>query len=449
MRTPQNPPNWRRFFDSVEKELRKVFETISRPEIEQLVREVNEKYLHWDKLRFRDLPPGIDPKVIWFAVKMSRRSQRTILPLSFTGGQKLSYILPAQHLEWIHSIDKQAGGAIGLGTDHGLPDDDDRYLFNSLMEEAIASSQLEGASTTRKVAKEMLRRKRKPRNKAEQMIVNNYKAILEVRDLKKEKLTPRLLCHLQQVLTDQTLEKAEAAGRFRLASEAVEVTDARTDEVLHIPPPADEVERRTQEICDFANAVSDPFVHPVIKAAVLHFALGYVHPFVDGNGRTARAIFYWYMLKQDYWLFEYLPISRVLVRSPAKYAKAYLYTETDEGDVTYFIRYHLAAIQAAMTNFQEYVLQEQGNLSKAAKLLESFPGLNSRQRSVIQDALKHPNMRLTIRSHQGKYHIAYPTARADLLGLGAKGLLTEVTEGRAKVFRPHPELKNRLHLPSS
>ena len=41
----------------------------------------------------------------------------------------------------------------------------------------------------------------------------------------------------------------------------------------------------------FANAQSSPFVHPVVKAMALHFAIGFIHPFVDGNGRTARALF--------------------------------------------------------------------------------------------------------------------------------------------------------------
>src|SRR5208282_3525756 len=127
---------------------------------------------------------------------------------------------------------------------------------------------------TRKIAKEMLRANRKPRNKAEQMILNNYQAILEVRDMKKEPLTPELLCHLQEILTNKTLDNPDAAGRFRRPDELIVVVDQTTDEVLHQPPSADEVTWRIKEICDFANAVSDPFVHPVVKAAVLHFALG-------------------------------------------------------------------------------------------------------------------------------------------------------------------------------
>ena len=155
------------------------------------------------------------------------------------------------------------------------------------MEEAIASSQLEGASTTREVAKEMLRTNRRPRDNAEQMILNNYNASLEIRDLKKDTLTPGMLCHLQEVLTEKTLDNPKAAGRFRLPDEPISVVDSRTGEtILRSTPQPKRFESRIREICDLPNTKSKPFVHPLHKAIMLHFANGFIHPFVDGNGRT-------------------------------------------------------------------------------------------------------------------------------------------------------------------
>src|SRR5260370_38368382 len=100
----------------------------------------------------------------------------------------------------------------------------------------------------------------------------------EGRDLKNEKLTPTMLCDIQRLLTEGTLEHSAAAGRFRSPDEPVVVADSRTNEVVYTPPDAAEISGRIREICDFANADSRPFIHPVVKAAVLHFAMGYVHP---------------------------------------------------------------------------------------------------------------------------------------------------------------------------
>ena len=71
------------------------------------------------------------------------------------------------------------------------------------------------------------------------------------------------------------------------------------------------------------------FIHPIVKGIIIHFLIAFIHPFVDGNGRTASAIFYWYMLRKGYWLTEYLSISRIISRSKRQYEKAYLYTECD------------------------------------------------------------------------------------------------------------------------
>ncbi|MFL5342637.1 MAG: Fic family protein [Gemmataceae bacterium] len=420
---------------------------LNRSDVETAVREINDHYLHWDKVRFRPLPEGLTDRQLWYAVKMRRRIERQVLPLSFAAEEpKLWYTMPPKHFEWIHKLDQQGGGRIGASSGSLFGDENERYLLSSLMEEAIASSQLEGASSTRRIAKAMLRAQRKPVNKDEKMILNNYKAILEVRELKHESLTPKLLCHLQKVLMED-LDDPEMMGRFRRADETIVVQTRDTNEVLHVPPVASELEWRIQQICDFANTISSPFVHPIVKAAVLHFAIGYVHPFVDGNGRTARAIFYWFMLKSDYWVFEYFPISRVLARAPAQYARAYLRTESDEGDVTYFIRYHLTVVLAAMHDFYSYVARQQREMKEAVAMLEAFPGLNHRQRSFVQDAIKNPDVSCTIAVHQGKYHVSYPTAHSDLLGLVELGLLKATKHGKTLLFHAADDLKKRLDLP--
>jgi hypothetical protein len=224
MRVPARPPNWRSILrERGAEELYRLFEAATKPMVREFIRAANDEYVHWDKLRYRPMPPGMDAQGMWAAIQLSRANQWIELPIAFTASKGLHYCLPPQQQEWLHQIDQKAGGYLGTSYARTFPDDDERYLFNSLMEEAIASSQLEGACTTHKVAKQMLRTNRRPRDKAEQMILNNYKAILEIRDLKTEKLTPKLLCHLQQVLTDKTLDNPGAAGRFRKPDEYVVV----------------------------------------------------------------------------------------------------------------------------------------------------------------------------------------------------------------------------------
>ena len=62
--------------------------------------------------------------------------------------------------------------------------------------------------------------------------------------------------------------------------------------------------------------IAGGFIHPMIRSIILHFWLAYDHPFVDGNGRTARALFYWSMLRHGYWLFEFISISQIILKGP-------------------------------------------------------------------------------------------------------------------------------------
>jgi len=441
LRKPKKPPMLHEI-DGIEDDF---LEKLSSPEVTEFVRKANNRYLHWDKMRHLQRPDGLSAEHAWAAIRFSRMSQIRQLPLSmYHMNQKMGFWIPPKHQQWLHEIDQKAGGSIGAISDNELPDDNERYLINSLMEEAIASSRLEGASSTREKAKKMLRTERKPRDRSEQMILNNFQAILEIRDLKNDKLTPDLLCHLQEVLTAGTLDDPTGAGRFRTNEDNVQVVEQMTDEVMHEPPDAATIRDRLDQLCAFANRQSGSFIHPVIKAMILHFSIGFIHPFVDGNGRTARAVFYWYMLKRGYWLFEYLPLSRILITGPAQYERAYLYAENDGGDVTYFNHFHLKIICQAIRELHEYITQQAKEVREATRILKGFPGLNHRQVDVVHDCLKHPDREYTIAQHKGSHRVSYATARSDLYGLEKQGFLIRQSEKYKAVFSSPQNLLARI-----
>ncbi|MFQ5732149.1 MAG: Fic family protein [Planctomycetaceae bacterium] len=435
MKIPKSPPPME---DCLKQMAEMGISAERRSEIQRTVQMANDKYLHWHKFRFHPIPDGWEPQAAWGAVAISRLMQMRKLPITlYKENEQLQFWVPPQHQEWLHRIDKEAGGSVvGVQTRYGIPDDDEKYLVGSLMEEAIASSQLEGASTTREAAKRMLQMNKKPKDRSEQMILNNYRAIQEIRDLKSARLTKSLLCHLQGVITEDTLDNPDHCGRFRNNDDDPIVVSDNYGEVLHTPPPPDQIEWRFQELCDFVNKKSNPFIHPVIKAIVLHFALGFLHPFNDGNGRTARAMFYWFMLKRGYWMFEYLPISRIFLNAPVKYANAYLFTETDSGDLTYFTNYHLGVIRRAISELQEYMDAQQRELKAVSNILDKYPGLNHRQITLVSDALKSTAPMYTVAQHAGKANVTKATARTDLNKLVDLGLFTKQQNGKRWVFFP-------------
>ena len=437
MRFPQIPPTLPDLMSDI-KEPARLGELLSLMQKSLLQR----NYLHWDKLRRYPAPEGFTHREWWLAIKMSRTGKPIGLPDK--KGKPFSFSVPGLVMEELHQIDVGSGGLVSVPEPMTNPHTRDRYLVNSLMEEAITSSQLEGAVTTRDVAKEMIRTGRKARDTSEQMILNNFAVMQKIRALKKSPLTPEMVFGIHRLVTEKTLEDPTAAGRFRREDEERVVADD-FGTVFHDPPAAEELPARMVAMCAFANAETpDFFVHPAVRAILLHFWLAYDHPFVDGNGRTARALFYWAMLHRGYWLFEFISISKILKKAPAKYGRSFLHTETDDNDLTYFLIAQTQVIRRAVLELHEYLERRKNEVNMVELQMRALDCFNHRQVEIIRHALKHPDQRYTIASHQNSHQISYMTARSDLADLGEQGILNQRTQGKLRIFIAPPDLPERL-----
>jgi Fic family protein len=293
----------------------------------------------------------------------------------------------------------------------------------------------------------MIREGREPRDRSERMILNNYRTMRRVLEIQREDITTDLLCEIHRMVTDGTLDNQSAAGRFRRPDENIVVAD-NFDQVFHVPPPANELETRIDELCKFANCETPVgFVHPMLRSMILHFWLAYDHPFVDGNGRTARELFYWSMLKQGYWLVKYITISKIIHKAPAHYGRAFLYTETDGNDLTYFLLYHANVIRRAIDELYSYIDRHSEQLADAQRHLQGFTLLNQRQRDLISHALRHPGQAYSIEAHRVSHNVVYETARTDLLDLAKRELVHKRKKGKAWVFTPAVDLAEKLRQP--
>jgi Fic family protein len=393
------------------------------------------RYFYWDKWKFVAEGWGVDPKKIWFLVKMHRLNSRKIV---ISDVEKFSFLLriPLIAQQDLHELDKNLGGS--LQAESIIPSvDRERYLISSLMEEAIASSQLEGAATTRKKAKQMLEENRKPRNNSEQMIVNNYMAMKWIVENRKEDFTAKNICSLHQILTRNTLSHREEEGAFRQDNE-IRVVDNQTGKTLYTPPPFELLEQLIEDYCRFANSTEKGFfLHPIEKGIILHFIMGYIHPFVDGNGRTARTIFYWYLLKHDYWLIEYMSVSRIILNAKAQYARAYLYTELDENDLTYFIVYNLKCIRLALEQLRTYIGRKQAEKQQMLYMLRNTD-YNDRQIEIIQEIMRDSTAMFTVQQIETKFDVSNQTARNDLNALVEQGVLEARKSGKKVQFLTAP-----------
>jgi Fic family protein len=434
MKMPDKPRSWRRI---MEEKSDVIISASTDDKVAELVKKFNERYLHWDEVRYRDVP--VDHEVLWALMKLSRRNSARRIPFK---EWTFHYNITSDVMRTMHILDSGAGGTIeapilGLRTAKDM----ERYIVSSLMEEAIASSQIEGAVTTTKVAKDMLKTQRRPRNVSEQMILNSYVAMKRIKELRSEELTIDLIKELHRIITQDTLQHKEYEGQFRKDNETVVGNPFESDKIYHRPPDHGRIEKYLQEVCDFANGSGGDFIHPLIKAITIHFMIGFIHPFVDGNGRLARTLLYWYALKSDYWLFEYMAISRVIKGSRRKYGMAYLYTETDDNDLTYFLSYNFRCMEKALQDVRAYILRKQEEQRDALRIAEELPGISARQAEILKYVMKSGRP-VPIKEIASMFDVVYQTARTDLLGLVEIGRLDMFKDKRRLLFVERASAEN-------
>jgi len=410
----------------------------------------SEKYLPWDKLRYKTPPEGLTHEEWWIAIKVARRGAQRALPLLLDmQGEPFTYVLPDEVLEAVDAVTRAASGHITISEQVTNPATRDRYIISSLIEEAITSSQLEGASTSRRVAKEMIRSGRPAKNRSERMIINNYRAMLRISELRDETLTPDLICEIHRIVTEDAIDNPDGAGQIQSNDAERIAVYSEDDHLLHRPPPVAELAERMQRLCAFANGEdTETYVPPVIRAMAVHFMVGYDHYFEDGNGRTARALFYWAMLRQGYWLTEFLAISRILKQAPSQYARSFLLTEQDDGDLTHFFIYHLAVVRRAIRDLHAYLAAKAEELRQLQLSIKAQPGeFNHRELSLLEHAVRNPGATYSTQAHASVHHTSGETARHDLHHLEGRGLLQRQKLGRRNVWTPAPDISARLSKP--
>ncbi len=406
-------------------------------------------YHPWEWFFRHEPPEGFTREEWWVAVRSARAATARPLPLRLTNGQALTFNLPDPLLRLVDEISARARGQIELPEPVVNTATRNRYLVRSLIEESMTSSQLEGAATSRIDAKKMLRENRKPRDRSERMIVNNFLAMKRITELRNESLTPELVCEIHRRVTDGTIDDPAEAGRIQRPGDSrVQIVgDASDEQILHIPPPAAELPKRLEELCAFANTSSNnedgPYVPPLVRSITLHFMMGHDHYFADGNGRTARAVFYWSMLNQGFFLTEYLSISRLLLKAPARYARSFLYTEQDEGDLTHFLLEQARIVERAITDLDGYLARKARELKQFGSKLRTL-GLNHRQIALLEAFVRDPGAITTVAEHQRTHGVSNQTARTDLQDLHERGYLHVVKSGKTFMWYPGDDIATRI-----
>jgi Fic family protein len=406
-------------------------------------------YIPWEEFRKKSWATD-NPEQVWSIVSFFRQTFNRKTNITDKSGEKYTYD-PQKHAEFLHEVDMELGGSL-LGISSFSEGDKRQIIRRNLIEESIASSKLEGANTSREAARRMLREGRNPKDKDERMIVNNHAAMTWIEETaKNSRMSIDLLLDLHKQVTAGTLAKPELEGRLRETFDdkgnRLKIMPWDETTVVYIVPDKEFVEEQLKNLIKFANdELSEPFIHPLIKAIMLHFWIGLLHPFEDGNGRLARIIFYWYMLKKGYWAFSYISLSERIIKSPKQYAMAYIYSEQDGFDLNYFIQYNVEKLKLARQHLQTFLKSKVAENKDQVRIAQSGLGLNNRQIRLLQQFHQDEILQTSVAEHCNiNKEISYVSAVTDLKSLVAKGFLKKLRNGRNVIYLPTDKLSTLFH----
>ena len=385
--------------------------------MEQLIQQFMDRYLSREEIAYR-LPVSMPISQFWPVMEEARKKAAISLPLKAQNGQPFWFVINK-------TIEAQCDAVAEIARRSFVFDElSDQIMEEATIDEAVWSSVIEGAFTSKADAARIIRQDKTPSNKSEQMVKNNYQALLYVLDHLEDPITAQTLIDIARIVTHEASD--ETVEGFR----TIPVYVTGREGVVYTPPEAAAVPAMMADLIAF---IAESELHPLLKACIAHFYFVYVHPFTDGNGRTARALSYMMLLRTGDDFFRYFSISGLIAEERSRYYKSMRQVETSGNDMTYFIDYYSAMLSRSVNRMKEHLL---GHVltEKRIKTLEATGRLNDRQIRGARWLLEGKPGQVTVDAWKKKFRTATETARQDLLLLCEEGLLERKLEGRKAVF---------------
>ena len=396
--------------------------------MDKLIETYINKYLNRQDIMYR-IAPKLNIDVFWEQLLAARKQFAVETPLPDKLGKPFWFAYTpgiAKNIDYIDDIGKyhlfnMVQGALA-----------ESVILDAMLDEAFYSSVIEGAFSTKQRTAEMIAANSKPVNKSEQMIFNNYNALQFALENLDSPLNEDIVLSIYRIVTENTLETEDIVEKYR--TRAVYVWDASLNKAIYEAPSYEKVQLMMNDLLKFINNDADG-LHPVIKACILHMYFVYIHPFFDGNGRTARAVSYMYLLQKGYAFFKFFSISSIIREQKSRYYKAIKDTEDYDSDLTYFILYYtdmmINSINTVLNSFHKELSRKV--IKECLDRMDIV--LSKRQTKTVNLLIKSDKNFTTIDEYAKKNKVVYETARTDLNQLVELGLFNKTKVRKKYIYK--------------
>ncbi len=301
---------------------------------------------------------------------------------------------------------------------------------DALIRATHASTAIEGNPLTIEEVSQLAQGRRIMAARKAELEVLNYLRVLENIEKYQEqgKITEKIILKLHKDISKEILEKPEYEGRYRELQ--VYVGNRVTGKVVFMPPPPEDVPKLMNEFIDWINSDNSYHLDPVIVAGVSHYEFVRIHPFVDGNGRTARALATLILNLQKFDIKKFFALDDYYDSDRTAYYKALDSVNPTTFDLTQWLEYFTNGVLISITKVKEKVLRL--SLEKHKKDSKGQIPLTERQMKLIE--YLQQNGRITAGDAARMFEITRQAALKELTKLVKLEIIKLEGKGRGAYY---------------
>ena len=296
----------------------------------------------------------------------------------------------------------------------------------ALIRQAHHTTRIEGAQLTIDQVRDLVNEKPIVARERDVQEVRNYLKVAafidEVYGDPDMEFDLRTIRHIHY-LTLAGIEDGYEPGEFRKIQNYV--VNSKTKEVIYTPPSASEVPILMLELVDWLRSDEANQLSPLLKSGIAHYQLVAIHPFLDGNGRTARALANLILYHAGYDIKRLFSLEEYYDANPASYYEA-LQSVRTTGELTIWLEYFTAGIAEEMQKIKQLVLTHSRDRALRDKIGQV--ALSKRQLGILSYVKKHGQ--ITNRELQALVNLSHASAHKELVTLVESGVLRKKGKGR-------------------
>ena len=309
----------------------------------------------------------------------------------------------------------------------------------ALVRSAHHSTSIEGNPLSLEEVTALLEGREVAAHPRERREVLNYVNVLnyidrEYQNRPEKPVTEETICRLHRLVVDGILPEHEA-GHYRQVPVIVGIP--ATGEIRFRPSDWHEVSGLMADLVAWLNSPQGDGLMPVLHAGIAHYECVRIHPFVDGNGRTARALATLILYKRGFDTKRFFALEEYYNVDRQSYYDVLAATD-QSSDLTEWLEYFVQGITVEMVRLEQRITALQQIVQRTMGAEIAAQSLNGRQIRALEFLLREP--RLTTSLYVQWNRVSRATAQRDLADLVAKGLLHQQGIGRGTYYvLPEPD----------